>query len=111
MKLISQIVFFALWGLPAHAQIKSDDDLRTFVSGLGTSGVYAGFDSISKWALIFGLLLAVLAYIVAGIAFFTSRGDQARLETAKKTITYATVGTALIVVARGIVLLIGKFFS
>ena len=95
----------------AHAQIKSDDDLRMFVSGLTISRIYAGFDAISKWALIIGLFIAVIAYASAGIAFFTSRGDPERLATAKKTATYATWGTVLIVLARSIVVLIGNFFG
>ena len=101
--------FFYVTG--ARAQITSDDDLRNLVSGLTAVKIYEAFDAVSKWALLIGLMIAVIAYASAGIAFFASRGDQTRLATAKKTAIYATWGTALIVLARGIVVLIGKFFG
>ena len=111
MKILCQISFWAICGLPAHAQVRGDDDLRNLVSGLTAVKIYEAFDAVSRWAMLMGLVIAVIAYASAGIAFFFSRGDQARLATAKKTAAYATLGTVLIVVARGITVMIGAFFQ
>lgn len=47
-------------------------------------------------ALVFAGIVAVALIIYAGARYITSKGDEARIESAKKTLTYAFVGLAII---------------
>lgn len=47
-------------------------------------------------ALVLAGLVALILIIYAGIMYITSRGDQTRIDTAKKTLTYAIIGIILI---------------
>ena len=47
-------------------------------------------------ALIFAGIIAVALIIFAGAKYITSKGDQAKIDSAKKTLTYAFVGLAII---------------
>lgn len=51
-------------------------------------------------------LVAVIMVIVGGFRFVLSRGDSAKVVTARQTILYALVGLVVIIVARQIVLFI-----
>jgi uncharacterized MnhB-related membrane protein len=48
----------------------------------------------------------VLAIIYAGFLFVTASGNETKLETAKRALTYALIGTAIllgsVVIAKGI---------
>lgn len=91
--------------------IATDQELQETIGGFEIEGLYAAFDALSQWVLVFGVVLAVIAFGVSGITFLFSRGDAQKLSQAKKTAVYATVGTVLILIARTIVVLIGRFFS
>ncbi|MDP3963960.1 MAG: hypothetical protein Q8Q39_05725 [bacterium] len=93
------------------AYAATDDELRQAISGWSTQDIYAMFDAASQWVLVFGIIAAVIAFIIGGYALFTSRGNPAEVATGKKTLLWAAAGLALIVVARGIVYIIGNFFS
>ena len=47
-------------------------------------------------ALVFAGIVAVALIIYAGARYITSKGDEARIESAKTTLTYAFVGLAII---------------
>jgi cytochrome bd-type quinol oxidase subunit 2 len=47
-------------------------------------------------ALVFAGIIAVALIIFAGAKYITSKGDQAKIDSAKKTLTYAFVGLAII---------------
>ena len=95
----------------AAAAITSDDDLRKVIAGLSRQDIYNIFDVASQWVLVFGIIAAVVAFMAAGIMFFTSRGDAEKLSKAKSILLYAVIGTVLIIVSRAVVVTIGKFFS
>jgi len=63
----------------------------------------AFLQSIQKWLL--GIVggLAVLFIVYGGFLYVTSGGNKERIETAKKTLTYAVLGLLLVVTA-GIIL-------
>lgn len=68
--------------------------------------------SIQGWLL--GLVggLAVLFIVYGGFLYMTSGGNKERIETAKKTLTYAILGLILVVLS-GLILQIisGDFFT
>ena len=47
-------------------------------------------------ALVFAGIIAVALIIFAGAKYITSKGDQVKIDSAKKTLTYAFVGLAII---------------
>lgn len=52
--------------------------------------------NIISAALAFSGLVALILIIYAGILYISSKGDQAKIDTAKKTLTYAIIGLVVI---------------
>ena len=52
--------------------------------------------TLINWALIFAGAITLIFFIIGAIQFLTSSGDQKRVESAKKTMTFAIVGIVLI---------------
>jgi len=59
-----------------------------------------------SWLLVLAGVAAVLMIIWGGYVMITAGGDAARIEQGKKTILWAIVGIALIVLARAIIWLV-----
>ncbi len=59
-------------------------------------------------ALVFAGVIAVALIIFAGAKYITSKGDQAKIDSAKKTLTYAFVGLAIIFLSFFIVTFISQ---
>jgi len=72
---------------------------------------YIALKAITLWVLVFGIILGVLFLIIGGLTILTSRGDEQKLGTGKKTITWAMVGIILLVLAFAIVNIIARFFG
>lgn len=76
-------------------------------------GTLQGFlTSIQNWLLGFVGALAVLFIVYGGFLYMTSGGNKPQIETAKKTLTYAIGGLAVVLLA-GVVLqlLTGNFLT
>jgi len=56
-------------------------------------------------------LLAVLFVVVGGVMFSTAGGNEKQVDTAKKMITYAAVGLAVVLVAQGITSIVRSLVS
>lgn len=63
---------------------------------------------IINWLLAFIGSLAVLMIVVAGIMYITSAGDEGRVDTAKKYLTYSIVGLVVALLGYVIVLTVGN---
>ena len=72
---------------------------------------YLALKAITLWVLVFGIILGVLFLIIGGVTILTSRGDEQKLGTGKKTITWAVVGIILLVLAFALVNIIANFFG
>ncbi len=59
-------------------------------------------------ALVFAGVVALILVIYAAFQYTTSKGDQAKIDTAKKTLTYAIVGLAVVFLSFFIVTLISQ---
>ncbi len=59
---------------------------------------------------IFGFLV-IIAFVVAGILYFTAGGNTARLELAKKAFTWAIIGVVVGLGALVLVQALAKFFE
>jgi type IV secretory pathway VirB2 component (pilin) len=53
-----------------------------------------------------GLGIAVIVFIISGIMYLTSGGDEAKLSKAKKILLYGIIGAAIIFASTFIVLLV-----
>lgn len=71
-------------------------NLTTFVQG------------IVDWLLLLVGALAVLFIILGGVQLITSAGNVKRVDTAKKTLTYAIFGLVIILLTKLILVLITK---
>lgn len=54
--------------------------------------------NIMKWLLIVVGILAVIAFVIAGILYLTSAGNEDRISSAKKAMVYAIIGVVVALV-------------
>ena len=93
-KFLSFAVLLSIFALPFAASA-ADVTVQSIVDGAVTTVFYIG-----------GGVVAAL-WIVAGILFLIANGDPAKLGTAKKALFGAIAGTAVIIVARSAIYLVG----
>lgn len=72
-----------------------------------TTSISTIIEKIISWVLLFAGAIAVLFIIYAGFMYVTSAGNKERIETAKKTLTFAVIGLIVIILANFIVGLVG----
>lgn len=96
--------------LSGLAQVKMDQNLKPeFAPTFNVESSNRAQGAIVILQIIAGSLiyaagpLAVLMIAVGGLRYVASHGDQNQMDGAKKTITYAVVGLALIIVSYSIV--------
>ncbi|MDP3963721.1 MAG: hypothetical protein Q8Q39_04455 [bacterium] len=77
----------------------------------GINDFYDALKAIAQWILVFGIILGVVFIIIGGISILTSGGDQNKLGTGKKTITWAIVGVIVLILSYSIVNIIARFFG
>jgi len=81
------------WGT---SKIQNESDILTFIT------------SILNW--VFGLLLIVSVAMIlyAGFRYITAAGDEGKVKSAKKTLTYALIGIGIALLSKAIVLVIAS---
>jgi heme O synthase-like polyprenyltransferase len=67
----------------------------------------AVFQNIFTFAIIAAGVVAVIFIIYAGFRYVTSEGDQKRIDSARKTLTWSIIGLIIVIMAYFIVSLIG----
>lgn len=65
------------------------------------------FEGAIRYLLIFAGLIALIFIIIGGIKLITSSGDSKQVDAARKTITWAVIGLALILMSFAIVRFVG----
>ena len=92
LKIIS---FFVLLGLYFSTQTAvAGTDLVVPVTNLpeAPGGIRAILANLLAWILsIFGVI-AIISFAVSGIQYFMAAGDEKRMDTAKKNMTYSIIG-------------------
>lgn len=61
--------------------------------------------------LILGLPIATIMILYAAFLFITSGGDEDKVKKAKQAITYAIIGIAVLLVAKGVALVLKDLFG
>ncbi len=85
----------ALLSMPAMAGAQFTKPTDTGLPGDGGSAAKGFVDiltSIMKWLLTIVGILAVIAFVISGILYLTSAGDEDQIGRAKKAMIYAIVG-------------------
>jgi len=75
-------------------------------TGLPDKSINAVLTNVLNWFLGFLAALAILMIIISGIMYVTSGGDDSRVETAKKILTYAIIGLVVALLSYVIVIAI-----
>ncbi len=87
----------------------SDQTLIQNIVALEISDIYNIFDAVSQWVLVFGVLAAVVSLMLSAHMLLRSAGNEERVQKGKQAFKWTVIALALIVVARGIVLIVGGF--
>ncbi|TAK89086.1 hypothetical protein EPO04_03225 [Patescibacteria group bacterium] len=66
-------------------------------------GTPAYLTTLTNAFIYIGGLVSVVFLVIGGIGYITSTGDRGRVESAKKTITYAVAGLVVVALARVII--------
>jgi len=70
--------------------------------GLGNMSVFDFLQVLMNWLLGIIGVLAVIAFVISGIQYLTSAGDEKMAETAKRNMTYAIIG--LVIALAGLII-------
>jgi len=93
--------------LPALAMAQFNaTDTGAEGAGLTEDTVGGILEVVLNWFLMLIGILAVLAFVIAGIMYITAAGDETRIDTAKKTMTYAIIGLVVALIGLLIVRLV-----
>ncbi len=82
------VAVFAEFKVPTGTNLPGD-------AGAAGDGIIGIMTSIMQWLLILVGILAIIAFVIAGIMYLTSMGDEGRAESAKKAMIYAVFGVVV----------------
>lgn len=86
--------------------------IKELTAGASTAqGVVNALDRIANWFFAFVVVLAVIMIIWSGLLFMTAGGDEKKISTAKRALTWALVGVAIAIASKGLIYLIGNFLG
>lgn len=92
---------FVIFAFPVSAQI----------TGLTTRSLSEIITGVINWLLSIASGLAILFIIIGGIYYITAGGDEQRMSTGKKIITYSVVGLVFIIISYSIVVTVNKIIA
>src|SRR3989339_571044 len=90
--LISANFVFAQWGQPSGNWTSND--------------IVNIFDRAANYLFTFTIILAVIVFIWNGILFMTSGGQDQKITTARKALTWALVGVVIAIASKGIIMIV-----
>lgn len=84
----------------AYAQTTSSDPL-SFITGIQTSNqqLMPLVTSLINWAVGLAALVCVVILIASGYKYITAAGDENKVESATKTLTFAIIGLVVCFIA------------
>ncbi len=81
------------------------------VNPISTADFAKIVENVLLWILSVAGSLAIFAFIVGGIMYMTSSGDEQKANNAKKVITWTIIGTVLILASYAIIVVIDAIFT
>ena len=104
IKKVAAAVSTAILATPAVALAQWGPGLlNTEESGLPAGTITDIVINIMKWILGIVGVIGVIGFAVAGILYLTAAGDEDRIETAKKAMTYCIIGVIVAILGYVIV--------
>jgi len=107
------LIFALFFGIVAISAFNAMAQSITIPNPLGSGGkdIPTLIDTIATWLLEIGTTIAVIIVIWAAILFMFSGGNQVKVTTARKTLWYAIIGLAILLLAKGVTSIIQNFLS
>jgi hypothetical protein len=103
-KIVTAILMYLLLTMPSFALAQSGWSIDSVMDyGLPESTVQGIIVAILTWLLAIVGIVAVIAFLIAGILYLTSAGDSKQAETAKSAMKYAIYG--VLVALSGVVVI------
>ena len=68
--------------------------------------VLAIIDTITMWLFSIVMALALVFLLISAFYFLTSGGDPGKVSTARSALTYALIGVAVALIARGLIFVV-----
>ncbi|OGM90543.1 hypothetical protein A2755_03230 [Candidatus Wolfebacteria bacterium RIFCSPHIGHO2_01_FULL_48_22] len=103
------LLFIFLSALPVSAQIVPTSTELINPSGINTFGQL--WSTIVQWLTAIMVPILTIVIIIGGFQMFTARDNEEQFTKGKKTVTYAVIGAAIVLVANGIILVIQSFLN
>lgn len=105
-KIILYILFLALPLKQALAVL--DTGVPNF---LGTSDFTVLVDRIADYVFKIGMPIAVIMILYGGLLFLTSSGNEEKVKKAKRALTYAMIGVAILLIGKGFISLLASILG
>jgi len=83
----------------AYAQTTAEGYLDKITGGTGQSDLMTMIYGIINWAIGIAALVCVVVLIVSGYKYITAAGDENKVESATKTLTFAIIGLVVCFIA------------
>ncbi len=80
-------------------------------TGLSSATVSATLVTFMKWLLAILNILGILAFVISGVQYLTSAGDEDQAKTAKRNMQYAIIGVVVGLSGYMIITAIDKIFQ
>lgn len=111
-KFILALMLLSLFILPqvSLATVGNGFYMNTPPAGIQNTSLAGIIMNITNYVLGFITIVAVLMLIWGGIQYLTAAGDEAGVEGAKHTITYAIIGLVVVGIAYAIVTVVVNVF-
>jgi hypothetical protein len=94
-KIKSIIIFVFFFSVPLLAYAQWDPGMVAPFSGLPSSSVYSIIYNVLFWILgIFGML-AVIGFVISGIMYIASAGNEDSMRKAKNAMVYSIIGVVV----------------
>ncbi|KKU82302.1 MAG: hypothetical protein UY09_C0018G0004 [Parcubacteria group bacterium GW2011_GWA2_47_8] len=73
--------------------------------------IAALIDDIATWLIWLAIPITALVIVWAGVLYITAGGSSQRIESAHHALTWAVIGFAIVLVAKGVTMIIRNFFG
>jgi len=100
-KYLFSILVISLVALPVLAATE-------LVSPPDSINIVGVFKAIGTLLMSIAIPIAIIMVIVAGFYFMTAQGDPGKIDTAKKMLLWTLIGTAVVLMAEGVVVMVER---
>ena len=115
-KVLTRVMPLVALGVPFLAGATSGGGWSAGKNSAGSAGLPAGnistiIANFMKWLLLILGAIAVIGFVISGILYLTSAGDDDRIERAKKGMIYSILGVIVGLVGYVIVIAVTSFLG